>query len=395
MHAIIRNKLLVVSYLLTLLYALHYGIPLYATSSYLHQFYGSATVSLLYMLGSIAALLGSMSVAKYIRKFHSYGFTSALVVAEIIVTTAFGITQNPYLIAPFFVIHFLLQTLLYICLNVFIESFSKNAEVGSIRGLFLTLLNIGILISPIIAGAVLSVASFSTLYIVASCMLIPFLFLVRIYLYHIEEPAYERIDMLQAFRRAWHNKNIRAALIAEFIVQCFYAVMIIYSPIYLATIGIQLTVYLTLILPFALIPLVVLPYELGYLADTKYGEKELMIGGLLILTATAFLCVIVTSSNPAVWILILLSSRIGAACVETMAFTYYFKKVGPEDASLTALFSNALSFATITVGAVGILIGPFLVDRPQLMFLILGCGILWGITFVLPMKDTQPQISKI
>ncbi len=389
MHAIIRNKLLVVSYLLTLLYALHYGIPLYASSSYLHQFYGSSTVSLLYMLGSIVALLGSMYVAKYIRRFHSYAFTSALVIAEIIVTVAFGLTQSPYLIGPFFIIHFLLQTLLYICLNVFIESFSKHAETGSIRGLFLTLLNIGILISPIIAGAILSVASFSMLYIIASCMLIPFLLLVRIYLYHIDEPAYESVDMLQALRMAWHNKNIRAALIAEFIVQCFYAVMIIYSPIYLGTLGIELTVYLALILPFALIPLVVLPYELGYLADTKYGEKELMIGGLLILAATALLCVIVTSSNPAVWIVILLTSRIGAACVETMAFAYYFKKVGPEDASLTALFSNTLSFATITVGALGILIGPFLIERPQLMFLLLGCGILWGISYVLPMKDTR------
>ncbi|MEZ0209223.1 MAG: MFS transporter [Candidatus Paceibacterota bacterium] len=389
MHAIIKNKLLIVSYLLTLLYALHYGIPLYASSSYLHQYFGSSTVSFLYMLGSIVALLGSMHVAKYIRRFHTYGFTMGLVIAEIVITIAFGVTKSVYLLAPFFITHFLLQTLLYICLNVFIESFSKHAETGSIRGLFLVLLNIGILISPMVAGAILSIASFSALYIVASCMLIPFLFLVRIYLYHIEEPAYESVDMLQAFRVAWRNKNIRAALIAEFMVQCFYAVMIIYSPIYLATIGISLTVYLTLILPFALIPLVVLPYELGYLADTKYGEKELMIGGLLILAVTTFLCVIITSSNPAVWIVVLIGSRIGAACVETMAFAYYFKKVGPEDASLTAVFSNTLSFATIIVGALGILIGPFLVERPQLMFLILGCAVLWSISYVLPMKDTR------
>jgi MFS family permease len=389
MHAIIRNKLLVVSYLLTLLYALHYGIPLYATSSYLHQYFGSSTVSLLYMLGSISALIGSMSVAKYMRRFHTYGFTVGLVIAEIIITIAFGVTQNPFLLGLFFIAHFLLQTLLYVCLNVFIESFSKHAETGSIRGLFLTLLNIGILISPIIGGTILSLASFSMLYIVASCMLIPFIFLIRTYLYHIQEPAYESIDMLQAFRLAWRNRNIRAALIAEFTVQCFYAVMIIYSPIYLATLGISLAVYMGIIIPFALIPLVVLPYELGYLADKKYGEKELLIGGLLILALTVFLFVVVTVPNVTIWVLILLASRIGAACVETMAFTYYFKKIGPEDASLTALFSNTLSFATITVGAIGIAIGPMLVDRPQLMFIILGCAILWSISYVLPMRDTR------
>ena len=173
------------------------------------------------------------------------------------------------------------------------------------------------------------------------------------------------------------------------IVQCFYSVMVIYSPIYLATIGIPLTVYLSFILPLTLIPLVLLPYELGLLADTRFGEKELLLIGLLILAVTTFLCVIVTTPDPRVWVLIFLISRVGAACVETMAFTYYFKKVGPEDASLTALFSNAFSIATVLVGGVGIAIAPFLVVRPQLMFVILGCAILWSITYVLPMRDTK------
>lgn len=389
MHAIVKNRLLIVSYLLTLLYALHYGIPLYATSSYLHQYFNSSTISMLYMLGSIGALLASMSVAKYIRQFHTYGFTIGIVISEIVVTAAFGMTNNPVFLVVFFITHFLLQILLYVCLNVFIESFSKHAETGSIRGLFLTLLNIGILISPVIGGTILAFSSFQALYLIASLMLVPFIFLVHMYLSHIEEPAYERVNMLGALRAAWQNKNIKAALVAEFMVQCFYAVMIIYMPIYLGTVGIPLVTYMAVIMPFALIPLVVLPYELGYLADKKYGEKELLIGGMLILAVTVFLCVIVRTSNPTVWILILLASRIGAAFVETMAFTYYFKKIGPEDASLTAVFTNTLSFATIVVGAIGIMIAPFLVERPQLMFVLLGCAILWSISYIIPMKDTR------
>lgn len=389
MHAIIKNRLLVVTYLLTLLYALHYGIPLYVSSSYLHQYFSAASVSLIYMMGSFAALIGSMSVASYMRKYHTYNFTLTLVLLEIVFMVIFGILKNPYVLAGLFIVHFLLQTLLYICLNVFIESFSKHAETGSVRGIFLTLLNIGILMSPLVAGMILSLASFSALYITAACILVPFIFLVRIYFNHIEEPAYSRIDMGQALRVAWHDKNIRAALIAEFMVQCFYAVMIIYSPLYLATIGIQLTTYIGIILPVALIPLVILPYELGYLADTKFGEKELLIGGLLILAATTFLWVIITVPDIILWMAVLTASRIGAACVETMAFTYYFKKVGPEDASLTALFSNTLSFATITVGALGLLLGPLLAQRPQLMFIVLGCALLWSVSYVLPMKDTR------
>ena len=389
MHAITRNKLLIVTYMLTILYALHYGIPLYATSSYLHQYFGASWVSALYMVGSIGALWASMSVARYIKRFHSYKFTAGLAIAEILITILFAISDNLYLVAAFFVIHFVLQALLYVCLNVFVESFSKHAETGSIRGLFLALLNMGILISPLIGGTILAQSSFEVLYIVAAIMLVPFLFFLHKYLHHVKEPAYHTIDMMRALSIAWRNKNIRAALVAVVIVQCFYSVMVIYSPIYLATIGIPLTVYLSFILPLTLIPLVLLPYELGLLADTRFGEKELLLIGLLILAVTTFLCVIVTTPDPRVWVLIFLISRVGAACVETMAFTYYFKKVGPEDASLTALFSNAFSIATVLVGGVGIAIAPFLVVRPQLMFVILGCAILWSITYVLPMRDTK------
>ena len=389
MHAIVRNKLLVVTYMLTILYALHYGIPLYATSSYLHEYFNSSIISGLYMVASFIALMTSISIARYIKRFHTYPFTFGLVIAEIVAMLTFGITENMYVLGLFFMIHFVLQALLYICLNVFIESFSKSAETGSIRGLFLALLNMGILISPLIGGTILSQASFEVLYIVSASMLIPFLFFLRKYLVHVQEPAYHSIDVPNSFKIAWANKNIRAALIAELTIQCFYAVMIIYSPIYLATLGIPLTTYLTYIIPLALIPLVILPYELGFLADSRFGEKELLIIGLLILAITTFLCVIVTSSNPLVWVFILLVSRIGASFVETMAFTYYFKKVGPEDASLTALFINTGSVAIITVGAVGVMVSPLLVERPQIIFVILGCAILWSISYVMPMRDTR------
>jgi MFS family permease len=346
-------------------------------------------VSLLYTVGSIGALLASISVASYIRKFHTYSFTFALAVGEIISVALFGLTDNIYFLGLFFIAHFILQTLLYVCLNVFIESFSRHTETGSVRGLFLALLNIGILISPLIGGEILSRSSFTALYIVAALMLAPFLFFLHKYLHHIREPAYHSVDMIQSLRIAWRNKNLRAALIAEFMVQCFYATMIIYSPLYLATLGIPLSAYLTIIIPIALMPLVVLPYELGLLADTRFGEKEMLIIGLLILSVTTLLCVVVTSSNVLVWAFILFISRVGAACVETMAFTYYFKKVGPEDASLTALFTHTYTVATIAVGIVGVVVAPLLIERPQLIFVILGLVILWSVSAVLPMRDTR------
>lgn len=389
MQAITRNKLLLATFLMTILYAFHYGIPLYATSTYLHVYFGSTTISALYVIASLITLLASIHVAKYIKKFHTYNFTFGLVIAEMLVMLAFALTNNPFFVGLFFVVHFCLQTLLYICINVFIETFSKHAETGSVRGIFLVLLNLGILISPIIGGIVLSRGSFAALYIVATVALLPFIFFLHQYLHHIKEPAYHSIDMVSAFRKAWHTRDLKGALISALALECFYAVMVIYSPIYLASIGIPLVVYLSVILPFALLPFVLLPYELGWLADVKIGEKELMILGLIILVISLFLMVVVRTPNIFVWIAILVFSRIGASCTETMTYTYYFKKVQAEDASLTALFSNMRSVATILVGVLGFFISPLLIVYPQIIFIILGTVILISILYITPIRDTR------
>ncbi|MEI6810727.1 MAG: MFS transporter [Candidatus Nomurabacteria bacterium] len=389
MQAITRNKLLLATFLMTILYAFHYGIPLYVTSTYLHVYFGSSVISSLYVVASLVTLLASIHVAKYIKKFHTYTFTMMLVVSEIIVMLAFALTKNPFLVGLFFVMHFCLQTLLYICINVFLEAFSKQANTGSIRGVFLVLLNLGILISPIIGGAILTRGSFAALYIVSTVILVPFMFFLHQYLNHIEEPAYHSIDMVKAFYGAWKNKDLKGALIASLMLECFYAVMVIYSPIYLASIGIPLVIYLSVILPLALIPFVILPYELGWLADTKIGEKELMVLGLIIISISLFLMVIATTPNVILWIMILLFSRIGAAFVETMTYAYYFKKIKAEDTSLTALFSNTRSVAIIIVGFLGFFINPMLAEYPQIIFIILGSIILFSILYIIPIKDTR------
>lgn len=391
MPTILRNKMLLVTYMLTLLYALHYAIPLYATSSFLHTYFNSAYVSGLFVIASICTLLASLTIAKSIRRFHTYPFTFFLVLAEIFATIMFAITENLFIIGIFFIIHFVLQSFLFICINIFIESFSKHNQIGSIRGLFLAILSMGYLVAPLIGGIVLSNSSFKILYIVASLVLVPFLYFMHRYLKHIKEPAYTSVNIFSALRTVLSNANLKAIFITQLTVEAFYSVMVIYSPLYLATIGIPLTTYLSYILPIALIPLVILPYEIGFFLDNRYNQKNILISGLLIMVVTTFLCVIVQSPDPRIWAVLLLVSRIGTSLVETMAYTYFFRKIGPEDASLTALFMNIRGVSIILVGSIGFIFAPLLIERPQLMFVILGLIILWGLSHAVKIKATHPQ----
>jgi hypothetical protein len=311
------------------------------------------------------------------------------VIAEIAATITFAITDNLFVVGLFFVIHTVLQAFLYICLNIFIESFSKHTKTASIHGLFLAILSAGYLVSPMIGGAILAHSSFKILYIVASLVLIPFLYFLHKYLTHIKEPAYTSVNIFTALRRVLREKELKIIFIIDLVVESFYSVMIIYSPIYLTTIGIPLTTYLSYILPIALIPLVILPYELGFLADSKHEEKNILITGLLIMTVTTFLCVVIRSSDPWIWAFLLLASRIGTSFTETMTYSYFFKKIGAEDASLTALFMNVRGVSIILVGSIGFIFAPLLVKQPQLMFIILGCVILWGISNAIGLRSTK------
>jgi predicted MFS family arabinose efflux permease len=154
------------------------------------MYFNSSIVSAAYMIGSILALIASVNIAKSVKKFHTYGFTFTLAVTEILVMIFFGLTKNIFLLPILFIVQFVLQVLLYITLNIFIENFTIHSKVGSVRGLFLAVFNLAVLISPLIGGLILKHYSFSILYIVAAAMLIPYLYFLRHYLHHIREPVY-------------------------------------------------------------------------------------------------------------------------------------------------------------------------------------------------------------
>ncbi len=389
MESLSRHRPLLGTYLMTLLYAFHYGLPLYASSTYLGLTFKAPHVLLIYAAGSLITLLVSLHLAKYIRRFHTYNFTQTVVIAEIFATLALAITHNPFFIALFFIAHFVLTALLYTTLNTFVESFSPHHEVGMIRGIFLTVLNLGILISPFFGGEILARSGYETLYIVAACVLIPFIFFLHRFMHQIPDPHYTKIEIFEAFNRARKDRDLGPVLLALFILECFYGVMVIYSPLYLGALGISLPIYLTSIIPVALLPLVILPYELGILADTKLGEKELLITGLLLMATMCMIAALVTSSNIFVWIVILTLSRVGAALVETMAFSYYFKKISSKDIGLISVFTNIRSVAVITVPLVGIIISPLVVTYPGLMFVLLSIMLLYAALRTVPLHDTR------
>ncbi len=383
-----KRKLLVVGFVVTLLYSLHFAIPLYVNSIMLGTMFSKAGVSIIIMLAAISALLVTTHLGQTIKKYHNYKTTLMLLFVSIVSTAMIGLVNIPLLVALFYILHFSCVAALFIMVNLYIEEFTDVDEEGATRGMFLTLLNTGILVAPLVAGGIVNTSGFMGVYIISALCLIPVIFLMRRFYAHVREPKYLNVNYKLAIREALMNKNIYGALVALLALESFYVLMSVYSGIYIVeTIGIPLPVYLGVIMPFALIPFVILPYGLGKLADIRTGEKEMMIAGLTMIGLSTIFISFVTSQNPLTWAVVLFIARFGSAMLEAMIFSYFFKRVDRSDIGLVALFGSIRTLAFIFVPLIGSLVFIF-IDGLQTVFIFGGIAVLFAIIPVLKIRDT-------
>jgi MFS family permease len=130
----------------------------------------------------------------------------------------------------------------------------------------------------------------------------------------------------------------------------FYALMVIYTPIYLRDIGMSWN-EIGIIFTVMLIPFVILQYPVGLLADKKYGEKELLIFSIFIMGATTLGAFFVHSAEIIVWSVVLFFTRIGASMVEILRDSYFYKRIDSYDIDLIDFFrtSRAVAFIAASI----------------------------------------------
>jgi MFS family permease len=165
--------------------------------------------------------------------------------------------------------------------------------------------------------------------------------------------------------------------------------MVIYTPIYLHehlglawdTIGLMFTIMLS--------AFVILQTPLGYLADRILGEKEILVGGFLVMGLSTL---IFGTANLALFSLsgiaiLLFITRIGASTIEVATESYFFKHIAQSDATCVGFFRNTYPIAYI--------IGPLLASALlqfipiQSLFTILGIVCILGVFTVIKIKDTK------
>jgi MFS family permease len=131
-------------------------------------------------------------------------------------------------------------------------------------------------------------------------------------------------------------------------------------------------------IPLALIPFFLIQLPLGRLADKRHDEREFLVIGFALLALATMLLSFITSENFILWAGLIALGRVGAAIVQIMTETYFYKQIDASNVNLISMFRSLRPVGTICAPLVATIALLFIASY-QYLFLILGIIILIGI----------------
>ena len=378
---------LVTIYLVSFFFTLHVALPVYVNSSFLGTLVSEDYIGAVYTLAALLTIAALITVPRLLRFMGDYFATLLFIVLEIAALIGIAVFGNAGLIIVLFIISSVLITLISFDFDLIVEGFSKNASTGSIRGLYLTSANAAWVIAPTLAALLLAGGAYWQVYLAAAALFIPGLFIFARKLEHFKDPLYRAVHFKKTVLAVWREKDLRVIFSISFLLQFFFTLMVIYTPLYLHDhIGFAWK-ELGVIFSIMLVPFLLLEAPLGRLADKVLGEKELLIAGFIVMALATGAMYFFTVPSFALWAALLFMTRVGAAMVEVMTETYFFKKVSASDATMVGLNRTVRPFA----GVMGPLAATLMLAFVPLssLFLALGAVMLLGVPLAASLKDTK------
>lgn len=382
-----RNSLVSV-YAAAFFLSLHMAIITYIDSTFLTKSFGEDGVGGIFIAGSAMTIALLTFAPRILRALGNYAAAVIFSVLEAVTLVGLPFFQDPVTVGILFILHIAFSTFLFFNFDVFTENGSHNETTGNTRGIFLTTQNVAIVFGPILAGVIMNnTEEFFRVYLSAAALLLPVLLILSIALRDFRDPVYHEIKWIEGISDVWKNKDIRLITFANFLLQFFYGVMVIYMPMYLNLhMGFTWS-EIGFIFGIMLLPFVLLEIPLGRIADDRLGEQEILTAGFFLISITTFSVSFLTEHSIYLWAALLFMTRMGAAAIEIMTETYFFKKVDSSDAGILSIFRHVRPLAFIIAPAVVTL---FLLYFPlRYVFLALGMIMLLGAPLALIIHDTK------
>lgn len=367
--------------------AVHFALISYVNSSLLGQFVGNNILDILYIVGSIIGIFFLVLTPFLLRKFGSFFIFLFFIILEILAVFCMGSVSSAILIIFSFLIQIAVGSVLYLCLDINLEQETKTEGVtGSHRGVFLTFSNIAWVLSPLALTFLITQNNFSKVYFLSGLAMVLLFLIISLFFRNTKKATALSSNIFLAMASLIRQKDQFRITIVQFLLNFFYAWMVIYLPLLLNKemgfgwdkIGLMFTIML---LPFLLFEL-----PAGFLADKKIGEKEILIAGFIIMSLATFLIPILSTPVFWVWATVLFITRIGASLVEVSSESYFFKYVKADDTGTIDLFRMVRPLAYIIASLLALPIIYF--SSYSTSFYFLSLFTLLGLLFI-PKVDTK------
>lgn len=274
----------------------------------------------------------------------------------------------------------------WVVLDVLLESFSQDRVSGTIRGLYLTIMNAGLLAAPFLSLRTLETFDYSGIFFI---LVIGYtlVFIISLLGFRSDNKVFqEKLRLRQTVRKMLDNKNLLRIYHISFALEFFYALMIVYTPIYLRSLGYSWG-DMGILFTVMLLPFVFLQYPLGVLADRYFGEKEMLFGSITIATLATVLLPFLGVASLAIWGVALFMTRVGIAGIEILRDSYFYKQIDGNDMDIIAFFRTTRPLANILgalISVVALTVLPL-----SSVFFIIALVLLFALFQACFLRDTQ------
>lgn len=373
-------------FLASFFFSFHTALLTYVNSSMLSQFASGPVISIIYIVASILSLILVSLAPKIISRIGTLRYITFGLISSSALLYIIG-THNSLAIIPLFILYFSFNSVILYGLDLLLEHYSKQSQTGNIRGLYLTVSNIGWVLAPMVSGALKTTLGFSAIYLVAACAVAVTLIITFYSQRGFVDNLNNKNHFSDGFKILRKNKSLRTITFLNFLLQLFYVVMVIYSPIYLTSIIGFSWENIGIILSIMLLPFVLFPYPAGRIADKYLGEKELMIASLILMGIGTIYFIHIGQNTIAVYAFALFITRVGASILEAMCESAFFRQVSDKDEAVISIYRNMMPFA-YSIGP--LLAGAlFMLTSYKTLFTSLGLVMIISTVFVWHIKDSK------
>jgi MFS family permease len=374
-------------YVANLILSFHFALLIYINSSFLELHMDKELVGIVFGIGAFLSVFMLLMMPKILRHVTNADLIMTLAFVEFFVVAALAMSESALAAACFFILHEVIIYALYYGLDISLEEVSSDKSTGWTRAVFMTFANVMFVASPLIVSLLILGDDYSLVYLLSAFLIIPFFALIWVSLRKLHAAGHKEHRILDTIHALSKDKNVRNVMKAQFLLNFFFAWMVVYMPIYLhEQMGFAWS-DIGLIFAIMLLPFVLFEIPVGRLADKVMGEKEIMIAGFAIMSIFTFFIPALPAASIGIWAFTLFMTRVGASFVEATTESYFWKHVNASNTDLISFFRIArpLGYGIGPVlGALFLYILPF-----EMLFSILSIIMLCGVFYALKLKDTK------